>query len=70
MFGNNVVHLIDQVGAFKSEMPGAFLKVTHAKILIFVFLLMGIIANMVHQSDGDITPIVRNRFAIQQVKRI
>nr|POW24334.1 hypothetical protein PB20LOC_04039 [Pectobacterium parmentieri] len=68
MFGDNIVHLIDQVRTFKGEMPGAFLKVTHAKILILVFLLMGMIADMVHQSDGDIASVIGDLFAIQQIQ--
>lgn len=58
MFGDTVIHLIDQVRTFKGEMPGSFLKVTHAKELILVFLLMGIITDMVHQPDGDIASVV------------
>lgn len=68
MFGDNIVHLIDQVRTFKGEMLGAFLKVTHAKELILVFLLMGIITDMVHQPDGDIASIVGDRFTIQQIQ--
>ncbi|ACS85264.1 hypothetical protein Dd703_1464 [Musicola paradisiaca Ech703] len=48
--------------------PVPYLKITDAKILIFVFLLMGIIADMVHQPDGDIASVVGNRFAIQQIQ--
>ncbi|TCV07079.1 hypothetical protein EDC54_103338 [Samsonia erythrinae] len=68
MFGDNIVHLIDQVRTLKDEMPDAFLKVTNAEELILVFLLMRIITNMVHQPDGDIAPIVGNRFTIQQIE--
>lgn len=52
MFGNNVVHLIDQVRAFKDKMSSAFLKVTNAEELILVFLLMRIITDNDHLSHA------------------
>ena len=49
-------------------MPTALLKVANSEQLIFENLLMRIIAHKIHKPDGDIMPIIGDRFAIQQIE--
>ena len=68
MLCHNVIHLLHQVQTLKRDMPVAFLKVANGEHIVFKDLLMRVIANKIHKSDRDIMPVVRNGFAIQQVK--
>lgn len=66
MLRDNVVHTLNQLKAFEGQVRGAFLIVTNAEELIFVSVLSRVIPDMLHQPGGDITPVVRDGFAIQQ----
>ena len=68
MFCHDIIHPLHQIKAFKRDMSAAFLKITNAKEIILEDLLMWIIANKIHEPNGDIVPIIRDGFTIQQIQ--
>lgn len=67
MAGNYSIHLINQIRAFKDDVPSAFLEVTYLNILVFVNGSV-LFADMSIEPDGKIVAILRNRFTIQQIQ--
>ncbi|EIF85570.1 Uncharacterised protein [Escherichia coli] len=68
MLRNDVIQSVNQFWFSERDMRGALLKVSDAEHLIFIVLFTLNRLDVVIQMNGDVFPVVGDRFAAEQVQ--
>lgn len=68
MSGNNIIKPVNQFWFPERDVRGALLKVSDAEHLIFIVLFTLNRLDVVIQMNGDVFPVVGDRFAAEQIQ--
>lgn len=66
--GNNIIKPVNQFWFPERDVRGALLKVSDAEHLIFIVLFTLNRLDVVIQMNGDVFPVVGDRFAAEQIQ--